>query len=223
MFKRFSADKLQFIYLSALTLCLVVGLFLVGNSGRTTESVVLDGNNQVALQEAAIVEADQSVLAAETTNTPQPAQKAPAAGQTTPKKQTTTADKAASAPQSPESAAPSVTPSGPSMAEATAAEPVQKFTAYLSINSNYKGAVGVEAGSNQCDVLAQALKDGVIQSLDMRYNKDFKTQGIYIIDGQGDSKIINWVYTVNDNQVPFGCSKAYVQNNDKVNWQYVGG
>lgn len=91
----------------------------------------------------------------------------------------------------------------------------------LSVNGAYKGAVSLSSGSTQCDVLAQALKSGVISSLDMRYSSQYGTYGVYVIDGLGDSASIWWTYTVNGHSPAFGCSGTTVHSGDSTNWQYV--
>lgn len=220
MFKRFTANKLRVIYFGVLTLCLVVGISLVINPGRTTESVVVGDKNQVASQEMAIAETDQSVLAAETIDTAQPAQMAPITNQDTLQK-STTSDKTTIV-QNPQSAtSPSAAPPDPGLPDPVAAQPAQNLTVYLSVNDNYMGSVDVEAGSDHCAVLSQALKDGIIKSLDMRYYAQFKTQGVYAIDGQGSSDAIWWTFKVNGKSPPAGCSYVQVKDGDQVKWEYV--
>jgi hypothetical protein len=90
----------------------------------------------------------------------------------------------------------------------------------LSVNGSAKGQVALASGSNQCDVLSQALAEGLISSLTMRYNSYLKTQGVYVIDGIGDPENIRWTYTVNGADPHFGCSLVTAHNADSVSWQY---
>ncbi len=91
----------------------------------------------------------------------------------------------------------------------------------LSIDSQVKGMVMVTAGSSQCNVLSQALAEGVISSLDMRYSSQYGTEGVYVIDGLGDPGTVWWTYKVNGTPPPYGCSYTTAHNGDSVNWQYV--
>jgi hypothetical protein len=91
----------------------------------------------------------------------------------------------------------------------------------LSVNHQGRGTVRLTAGSNQCDVLSQALNQGLISSLDMRYSDQYHTQGVYVIDGLGDPGTVWWTYTVNGSPPPYGCAYVTVHNGDSVNWQYV--
>ena len=91
----------------------------------------------------------------------------------------------------------------------------------LSVNGNPLGKVSLAASGNQCDVLVAALANGVIDSLDMRYYPQFKTQGVYVINGQGSTDAIWWTFTVNGKSPPYGCSNVPVADGDKVNWKYI--
>lgn len=91
----------------------------------------------------------------------------------------------------------------------------------LSVNGHLKGSVTLLTTANQCDVLKQAYADGLISSLDMRYNSQYKTYGVYVIDGIGDSSSVWWTYKVNGSSPPYGCSYMSVHNGDSVNWQYI--
>jgi Domain of unknown function (DUF4430) len=93
----------------------------------------------------------------------------------------------------------------------------------LSINGQPRGTVTLPASSNQCDVLSQALTDGIISSLDMRYSTQYGTEAVYVIDGIGDPSSVWWTYTVNGRAPPYGCAYATVQGGDSVNWRYVKG
>jgi hypothetical protein len=101
--------------------------------------------------------------------------------------------------------------------------PVQPVTISLtlSINGQAKGLVKLATGSDQCDVLTQALADGLISSLDMVYDSPYNTEAVYVIDGIGDPGSVWWTYTVNGSSPPYGCAHVTVHNGDSVNWQYV--
>ncbi|MGH7192730.1 MAG: DUF4430 domain-containing protein [Candidatus Saccharimonadales bacterium] len=91
----------------------------------------------------------------------------------------------------------------------------------LTINGHGGGTVKLTSGSDQCDVLSQALAEGVISSLDMRYDSSLHTEGVYVIDGIGSPDTVWWTYTVNAQAPPYGCSYVTAHNGDSVNWQYV--
>lgn len=91
----------------------------------------------------------------------------------------------------------------------------------LSVNGYPKGIINLPAGSTQCDLLAQALAKGAISSLDMRYSSQYKTQGVYVIDGIGDPGTVWWTYKVNGSAPPYGCGGMTAHDGDSVNWQYV--
>lgn len=94
-------------------------------------------------------------------------------------------------------------------------------TLTLSINHQSKGSLAVAAGSNQCDVLKQALAAGMISNLDMRYDTQYKTYGVYVINGIGDPGTVWWTYTVNGVAPPYGCGYVTAHSGDSVNWQYI--
>ena len=91
----------------------------------------------------------------------------------------------------------------------------------LSVNGQAKGTVRLAAGSDQCDVLSQALAESVISSLDMRYSSQYSTDVIYVINGIGDPGTVWWTYTVNGSAPPYGCSYVTAHAGDSVNWQYI--
>jgi hypothetical protein len=96
-------------------------------------------------------------------------------------------------------------------------------TVSLSINGNSKGSVTLASSSNECEVLSSALSSGMLSNLDMRYNAQYKTYVVYVINGIGDSNAVWWTYTVNGKSPPYGCSGTAVRGGDVVNWQYVKG
>jgi hypothetical protein len=90
----------------------------------------------------------------------------------------------------------------------------------LSVNGSGKGHVSLAAGSNQCDVLSQALAEGVISSLTMRYYSQYGSEAVYVIDGIGDPGTVRWTYTVNGTPPPYGCTLVTAHSGDSINWQY---
>lgn len=93
----------------------------------------------------------------------------------------------------------------------------------LGVNGSYKGKVTLSSSSNQCDVLSEARRTGLISSLDMRYNSQYKTYAVYVINDIGDSNSVWWTYQVNGKSPPYGCGYTAVHGGDSVNWQYVKG
>lgn len=98
---------------------------------------------------------------------------------------------------------------------------VQKVSLSLSVNGAAKGTVTLPSGDTQCQVLSEALADGLISDLNMRYSSEYGTNAVYVINGQGDPDVINWTYTVNRKLPPYGCSKVTAHDGDVVNWQYI--
>jgi hypothetical protein len=101
------------------------------------------------------------------------------------------------------------------------APPPNSVAVSLSVNDIYQGTVNVSSAGTQCDVLQNAFDDGVLDSLDMRYNAQYKTYAVYVINGQGDSGSVWWTYTVNGKSPPYGCTGTKVKGGDGVNWKYV--
>ncbi len=97
-----------------------------------------------------------------------------------------------------------------------------KISVTLSINGSSVGAVSLDEGSNQCNVLSNAKDQGKISSLDMRYISSLGTNGVYKINGIGKDNAIWWVYKVNGASPSQGCSLVKANNNDNVDWEYVG-
>ncbi|VVA44466.1 conserved exported hypothetical protein [Candidatus Roizmanbacteria bacterium] len=98
----------------------------------------------------------------------------------------------------------------------------KKLKVSLTINGSDAGSIDMVNGTNQCDVLSQALSQGKIKSLDMRYNKDFKTSVVYLINGVGKKDSVWWVLKVNGQSPDQGCSYIKVKNRDKSEWSYLG-
>ena len=135
--------------------------------------------------------------------------------QTTASTAKNTSQTASSTPTGPSTTTPQQTPS------AVTVQPTS-FTVSLQINGKSTGDVSVAATASQCDVLNDALAQGVITSLDMRYFASLASYGVYTINGQGDSNQVWWVYSVNGKSPPVGCSKLGVSSGEIINWQYTG-
>lgn len=98
----------------------------------------------------------------------------------------------------------------------------QDLRVLLSINGTPAGSVDMKNDQNQCDVLTQALSQKKIKSLDMRYNKDFKTSVVYQINGIGKKDSVWWGFKVNGKSPNQGCSNIKVKNGDNSEWSYLG-
>lgn len=92
---------------------------------------------------------------------------------------------------------------------------------FLNVNGSPKGNVSLKSNANQCEVLAQAKAQGVINSLDMRYNRGLNSYGVYMINGIGRTDQVYWTYAVNGKSPPLGCSYITVHGGDSINWQYI--
>lgn len=92
----------------------------------------------------------------------------------------------------------------------------------VSINSGSAFTISVNQDSNQCDVLNNALSQGKISSLNMRYDETYETNAVYQINGIGKENSVWWVYTVNGKSGVSGCSQMKVNNNDSIEWKYIG-
>jgi hypothetical protein len=57
----------------------------------------------------------------------------------------------------------------------------------------------------------------------MRYNSQWGTEGVYVVNGIGDPNVVWWTYTVNGSAPPYGCGYVTVHDGDSVNWRYVKG
>ena len=111
--------------------------------------------------------------------------------------------------------------SAPAAAQPAPAAAPAVVSLSLSINGQAKGTVRLSAGSTQCVVLSQALSDGLIANLDMRYSSQYGTEGVYVINGMGDPNSVWWTYTVNGHAPPYGCAYVTAHDGDSVNWQYL--
>lgn len=97
-----------------------------------------------------------------------------------------------------------------------------KLKVALSINGSPVGQIDMTSDQNHCDVLTQALEQKKIKSLDMRYNKDFKTSVVYLINGIGKKDSVWWGFKVNGKSPDQGCSYIKVKNGDISDWSYLG-
>lgn len=98
----------------------------------------------------------------------------------------------------------------------------QKIKVLLSINGSPVGQIDMTSDQNQCDILTEALAQKRIKSLDMRYNKDFKTSVVYLVNGIGKKDSIWWGFKVNGKLPDQGCSYINVKNRDSTDWSYLG-
>ena len=98
----------------------------------------------------------------------------------------------------------------------------QNIKVSLSINGSSVGQIDMTSDQNQCDILTQALEQKKIKSLDMRYNKDFKTSVVYLVNGIGKKDSIWWGFKVNGKLPDQGCSYIKVKNGDRTDWSYLG-
>ena len=97
-----------------------------------------------------------------------------------------------------------------------------KLKVALSINGESVGQVDMKSDQNHCDVLREALSQKKIKSLDMRYNKDFKTNVVYLINGVGKKDSVWWGFKINGKSPDQGCSYLKVKNGDSSDWSYLG-
>jgi len=111
----------------------------------------------------------------------------------------------------------------PSPAEASAKEgQPQGLKVSLSIGGSSVETIDLPAGANQCDVLTQALSQGKIQSLNMRYNNDMGTNAVYQINGIGKENTVWWIFKINGQSPSQGCSYIKVNDGDNTEWNYLG-
>ena len=99
---------------------------------------------------------------------------------------------------------------------------VQKIKVSLSINGSPVGQIDMKSNQNHCEVLNEALSQKKIKSLDMRYNKDFKTNVVYLVNGIGKKDSVWWGFKVNGKSPDNGCSYIKVKNGDSSDWSYLG-
>lgn len=92
----------------------------------------------------------------------------------------------------------------------------------LSINDSPVGQIDMKSNQNHCDVLSEALSQKKIKSLDMRFNRDFKTSVVYLINGVGKKDSVWWGFKINGKSPDQGCSYINVKNGDSSDWSYLG-
>ena len=124
--------------------------------------------------------------------------------------------------QSNQNSNPQLTNIPPTATPQPTSQAAQNFQVNLKINGSPVGGVNVSNGQNQCDVLNDALSQGKIASLNMKYDNGLGTYGIYQINGIGKENSIWWVYKVNGNPPNQGCSYIKAASSDNVEWEYKG-
>lgn len=200
---RIQSGRFKTGFLVVIGLCLVIGLILIGPNGQnnlpssqsvpaTPQSTGPVANNQT-----------KSLVGVNPTSNNQSV--APASGQS----QSTIKTSQPASPQPATSSSPSTTTTN------------SQVTATLMVNGVVQGKVSVATGTTQCGLIVQALVDGVINQLTIKYNSSYKSRGVYQINNQGDANNMLWVYAVNGAEPPVGCDSVTVHDNDSVNWQYL--
>lgn len=200
---RIQSGRFKIGFLVVIGLCLVIGLILIGPNGQndlpssqsapaTTQPTSPVTNNQT-----------KSLAAVNPTSNNQSVASASGPSQSTAK----TSQPASSQP---------ATSSSPAAATTNS-----QVTATLMVNGVTQGKVSVDTGTTQCGLIVQALVDGVINQLTIKYNSSYKSRGVYQINNQGDANNMLWVYAVNGSEPPVGCDSVTVHDNDSVNWQYL--
>lgn len=92
----------------------------------------------------------------------------------------------------------------------------------LSINGSGVGSVTVNEGANHCDVLSKAVEQGKISSLNMKFDENYGSYGVYQINGIGKDNAVWWVFKVNGASPNQGCSHIKVNNGETAEWEYKG-
>lgn len=133
-----------------------------------------------------------------------------------------TASRASGSPAGSATATPAQSAPVASNPAAPSQPPTQSLTVSVNINGSSGFQITLPPGSNHCDVLNQALSEGKISQLFMRYNSSYGSYGVYQINGLGQENQVWWTYSVNGRSPPAGCSQIKVNNNDDVTWTYVG-
>ncbi len=118
-------------------------------------------------------------------------------------------------PQPSSSATPEITPT-------PAPAPQQVIHVNLNLIPGSNFSVTVNEGSNQCDVLSQALEQGKISSLNMRFDPNYNSKAVYQINGVGKENSVWWTYKVNGQSPSQGCSLTKANNGDNIEWEYKG-
>lgn len=92
----------------------------------------------------------------------------------------------------------------------------------LSLNGGAGFEVKISDSANQCDVLSNALQQGKIQSLNMRYDNSLGSNAVYQINGIGKENSVWWTYKVNGQSPSQGCSYIKASSGDNIEWKYIG-
>ncbi|MCL5969877.1 MAG: DUF4430 domain-containing protein [Patescibacteria group bacterium] len=114
------------------------------------------------------------------------------------------------------------TSSSPAPTNPPAQSTAKTFEVFLSVPGSSNLSVILSEGSNQCDVLSKAKEQGKIQSLNMKYDSNYGSYGVYQINGIGKENAVWWVYSVNGTSPNEGCSKVKANPQDKIEWKYLG-
>lgn len=118
--------------------------------------------------------------------------------------------------------APSILPTANPSAENSTPAPAAKLSLELSVNGGSGFSMEVEEGSNQCDILSQALQQGKISQLNMKYDSNLNTYAVYQINGIGKENNVWWTYKVNGQSPNQGCSHIKANSGDYIEWNYMG-
>lgn len=97
-----------------------------------------------------------------------------------------------------------------------------KLQVDVSINNEAGFTLNVDEGTNQCEVLTQALSAGKINQLKMEYNNAYNSYAVYQINNLGKENQVWWIYKVNGQSPTQGCSYIKAKNGDQIEWQYLG-
>lgn len=125
-------------------------------------------------------------------------------------------------PKAPPTVSPTPSPSSkPTSTSSPEVHTASKIQVNLSINGQGFD-LSLEPGKNQCEVLSEALAQGKIQSLNMKYDENLKSYAIYQINEIGKENSVWWVYEVNGQSPSQGCSYIKANNGDQIKWRYIG-
>ncbi len=117
---------------------------------------------------------------------------------------------------------PTTPPTGTQKPTIAKAGRITQLQVTVSITGLPNFSLSIPPDLNHCDVLNQALQQGKIRSVNMKYDTTYKTYGVYQINEIGKENQVWWTYKVNEKAPPLGCSYVKVNNNDSISWIYVG-
>lgn len=214
------------IILAAFASILITGLLLTRHSAQS-QSEVLEATSQTSAASSDDTEITSNAPTQDTTD-----ETTPSVSDTTPSSNpaTTTSNKstltsaASSQANTSSSSTVDTTPTQQNTTCAhvrTGSRPTQALTVTLRINDCATQTVTLPAGSSQCDALTAAVTQGVLASVDIHMDPGVNKPGVYRINGQGDARSVWWVYYVNGNSPPKGCSEVAVQDGDSIYWKYL--